>query len=106
MSDATTLLRALSPSDKRALLAQLLRKKLSEERSRPASFAQERLWFLYQLSPDSPFYNVPFALRLSGVLDVPALQASLDEIARRHESLRTKFKVVASQPVQVIAPVR
>src|SRR5215471_6523498 len=104
MSDATTLHRALSSSDKRALLAQLLRRKLSELRTRPASFAQERLWFLYHLSPHSPFYNIPFALRLSGVLDVPALQASLDEIARRHESLRTTFKAVAGQPVQVIAP--
>jgi amino acid adenylation domain-containing protein/non-ribosomal peptide synthase protein (TIGR01720 family) len=104
MSDAPPLHRALSPSDKRALLAQLLRRKLSEVRTRPVSFAQERLWFLYQLSPHSPFYNVSFALRLSGVLDVPALQVSLNEIVRRHESLRTTFAVSAGQPVQVIAP--
>jgi amino acid adenylation domain-containing protein/non-ribosomal peptide synthase protein (TIGR01720 family) len=104
MSDTPSLHRALSLSDKRALLAQLLRRKLSEVRARPVSFAQERLWFLYQLSPHSPFYNVPFALRLSGELDVPALQASLNEIVRRHESLRTTFAVSAGQPVQVIAP--
>ncbi|HEX4961001.1 MAG TPA: amino acid adenylation domain-containing protein, partial [Thermoanaerobaculia bacterium] len=68
----------------------------------PLSFAQERLWFLDQLQPDSAAYNVPAAVRLTGRLDVPALAASLHEIVRRHESLRTSFAVRSGRPVQVI----
>ena len=59
----------------------------------PLSFAQERLWFLDQLEPGSAAYNMPAALRLRGRLDVPALAASLAEIVRRHEALRTTFSV-------------
>jgi amino acid adenylation domain-containing protein len=68
------------------------------------SFAQQRLWFLDQLEPGSPFYNLPLAIRLSGQLDMTALQRSLDEIVRRHETLRTTFVTEGEQPVQVIAP--
>src|SRR5262249_32731562 len=70
----------------------------------PLSFAQERLWFLDRYQPDSASYNVPFALRLTGALDVPALEASLSEIIRRHEALRTTFTARDGQPVQVLAP--
>src|SRR6266542_2375549 len=70
----------------------------------PVSFAQQRLWFLEQLEPGSPFYNVPSAVRLSGPLDVPALEQSLNEIVRRHEVLRTTFIMDDGQPVQAIAP--
>jgi amino acid adenylation domain-containing protein len=72
----------------------------------PLSFAQERLWFLDRFQPGSPFYNVPVALHLSGVLDVPALAASLGEIVRRHEALRTTFTVRDGQPVQCVGPAR
>jgi amino acid adenylation domain-containing protein len=57
----------------------------------PLSFAQERLWFLCQLEPKSPFYNLPITVRLKGRLELPALQSSLDEVAKRQEILRTGF---------------
>ena len=57
----------------------------------PLSFAQERLWFLDQLTPNNPFYNSPVALRLSGTLNYDALQRSLNELVNRHETLRTLF---------------
>ncbi|HEX5870174.1 MAG TPA: condensation domain-containing protein, partial [Longimicrobium sp.] len=70
----------------------------------PLSFAQERLWFLDRMDPGIPVYNIPAALRLSGTLDVPALEGALAEIVRRHESLRTTFHEVDRVPVQVVAP--
>jgi amino acid adenylation domain-containing protein len=68
------------------------------------SFAQERLWFLEQLDLGSPRYNMPCSLRLAGTIDLGAIQASLDEIVRRHESLRTAFTIVDGTPMQVISP--
>ncbi|HID51927.1 MAG TPA: non-ribosomal peptide synthetase, partial [Anaerolineae bacterium] len=70
----------------------------------PLSFAQQRLWFLEQLSPGNIAYNIPMALRLSGALDVAGLQQSLQEIARRHEALRTVFVEENGRPVQRILP--
>ncbi|MEM7353574.1 MAG: amino acid adenylation domain-containing protein, partial [Acidobacteriota bacterium] len=64
----------------------------------PPSFAQERLWFLYQWQPESPIYNVPMLLSLRGPLAVGALQAALQAIERRHEALRTVF-AAADQPL-------
>ena len=69
----------------------------------PLSFAQQRLWFLDQLVPNNPFYNVPAALRLTGSLNFSALQQTFNEIVRRHEALRTTLAVVSGQPVQRIA---
>src|SRR6185436_9125540 len=60
----------------------------------PLSFAQQRLWFLDQLEPGTPFYNVPVAVRLTGHLDLEALERTLLEVTRRHEVLRTTFAVV------------
>lgn len=70
----------------------------------PVSFAQERLWFVQQIDPDTVAYNIPAAIQLSGPLDVTALERSLQEVVRRHEILRTSFKLINSAVVQVIAP--
>jgi len=70
----------------------------------PLSFAQERLWFLDQLEPGSPLYNVPVALRLKGQLDLDAFAVTFREIVRRHEALRTSFGGADGKPVQVIEP--
>src|SRR5947209_3677081 len=70
----------------------------------PASFAQERLWFLEQLEPGSGAYSVPIGIRISGHLDAPALGLALNEVVRRHEVLRTTFAVSDGRPVQVVSP--
>jgi amino acid adenylation domain-containing protein len=70
----------------------------------PLSFAQQRLWFLDQLEPGNPAYNVQNSWRFEGELDLPVLERSLNEIVRRHEALRTAFPVVDGSPVQKIAP--
>ncbi|EGK86184.1 amino acid adenylation domain protein [Microcoleus vaginatus FGP-2] len=69
----------------------------------PLSFAQQRLWLLAQLEPDSPAYNIPAAFSLIGLLNETALSQSLSEIVRRHEVLRTTFPSVDGQPKQVIS---
>src|SRR5947207_1420173 len=71
----------------------------------PMSFAQRRLWFLEQLTPDTAAYNLTRAMHFQGTLDVTALERSLREIVRRHEMLRTTFMVRAGEPMQVIAAV-
>ncbi|KAB8320294.1 non-ribosomal peptide synthetase [Tolypothrix campylonemoides VB511288] len=78
---------------------------ISRNGNLPLSFAQQRLWFLDQLVPNNPFYNVPAAFRLTGSLHLAALEQTFNEIVRRHEALRTTFAIVEGQPVQVIAPI-
>ncbi|MCP4659026.1 MAG: non-ribosomal peptide synthetase, partial [bacterium] len=70
----------------------------------PLSFAQQRLWFVDQFEPGSPMYNMPTAVRVSGRLDAAVLARTLNEIVRRHGTLRTTFANAGGQPVQVIAP--
>ncbi len=72
----------------------------------PLSYAQERLWFLNQLGLVGAAYNIPMALRLDGVLNVDALERSLSELVRRHESLRTRFQLDAGEALQVVDPAR
>src|SRR5258706_2056879 len=83
------------PSQKRALLSLKLN---------PMSFAQQRLWFLDQLEPGGSAYNLFTGYRLSGLLDMTALQRSLSEIVRRHEVLRTNFAMLEGQLVQILNP--
>src|SRR5947209_4403981 len=58
----------------------------------PLSFAQQRLWFLDQLVPENTAYNITFALRLRGKLDLAALRAAFNQVIHRHEALRTVFR--------------
>ena len=104
MSSTIEFINNLSAFERRILLDQLLRQKASEPKRFPASFAQERLWFLDQLQPGNFFYNIPAVVPLHIPLHLGALEWSLNEIVRRHEVLRTTFAMVDGQPVQVIAP--
>ncbi|HYD78841.1 MAG TPA: non-ribosomal peptide synthase/polyketide synthase [Paucimonas sp.] len=70
----------------------------------PLSFAQQRLWFLHQLEPDSAAYNLAATIRLSGALDVQAVHAAFGHLVQRHEALRTTFRSDNGEPVQAIAP--
>ncbi|HEX8391101.1 MAG TPA: amino acid adenylation domain-containing protein [Longimicrobium sp.] len=70
----------------------------------PMSWAQERLWYLDQLEPGNPFYNIPIASLCSARLDVPILERTLTEIVRRHEGLRTVFRLVDGAPKQIVQP--
>ncbi|MDB6111552.1 MAG: hypothetical protein JWR69_3302, partial [Pedosphaera sp.] len=65
-------------------------------------FAQQRLWFLDQLHPESPLYNFPIAFRLTGQLNREAVEYSLNAILVRHEALRTRFVCVEGNPAQTI----
>ncbi len=69
----------------------------------PLSYSQQRLWFLDQLAPGSPVYNIPEAIRLQGPLSSQALEKSFIEVLRRHEALRTTFQALDGQPVQSIS---
>src|SRR5262249_6273621 len=68
------------------------------------SFAQQRLWFLDHLVPDSTAQNIPSATRFRGRLDGAALERSLGEILRRHEALRTIFPMVDGEPTAIVTP--
>jgi amino acid adenylation domain-containing protein len=115
MSNIAKRIAELSP-ERRELLGRLLKQEqvdvaraviMPRTRERdycPLSFAQQRLWFLNQMEPDSPFYNIPDALYFNGALDIIALERSFGEIVRRHETLRTTFQIIDDEPVQVIAP--
>ncbi len=70
----------------------------------PLSFAQERLWVLAQIEPESPAYNIATAVRLRGTLNLVALTTSFQRIVARHAALRTTVQTVEGQTVQVIAP--
>ncbi len=97
--------------EKRALieLALLNRRKLAQPASGPASGpprlspAQESIWFLDQLEPDSALYNMPAGFRIRGPLDVNVMRKAMDEIVRRHEPLRTNIVPRDGKPAQLMA---
>jgi len=124
--DLTKRLAGLSPAQRELLLARLRKERSAggassgtgpsaparpplEPRDRsagggvPLSFAQQRLWFLTRLDPESPVYHVPAAVRLRGALDLAALRASLERVVERHEVLRTTFEVEGDEVRQRVA---
>ena len=117
IAPASERLSQLSP-ERRALLALRLHKRTETALSKdvirprqgtgpaPAAYAQQRLWLLDQLQPGLAIYNMPMPVRISGMLDVQALEWSLNEIVARHDVLRTSFAMVDTQLTQVVAPIR
>lgn len=114
-SDTLKLKRSQLSADKLALLEKMKRGEFAKtivkdnitrykgKGSIPLSFAQERLWFIDQLVPNSSAYNVPGAIKLSGHLNVVALEKSFLEIINRHDALRTTFQNIDGKPEQVIS---
>jgi Condensation domain len=101
MSNASQRIVDLSPVEKRALLAELLRKKAGQSSSsHPLSYNQQGIWFLYQLAPESAVYTVNFAARISTELDVSALRRAFQRLIDRHSALRTTFPVRCGTPIQ------
>lgn len=70
----------------------------------PLSFAQQRMWFLYQMEQQNSAYNEALTIRLTGRLNIDILEQTINAIIQRHESLRTTFPVVEGKPIQKIAP--
>lgn len=122
MSKTNTRIEALSPMQ-RKLLEQMLREKKAQKKTQkthlspiepiprrpdqsvfPMSFAQQRMWFIDQLQPGTCLYNEHGQLHFRGHVDLAILEATVNEVVRRHESLRTTFSTSGRKPVQVIAP--
>jgi non-ribosomal peptide synthetase component F len=106
-------LKDLSPVQRKALAAMLARKgidvharlpipRIGRDEPPALSHAQQRLWFLWLMEPESPAYNVPGAIRVRGPLDTSLLERTLRLLVRRHEALRTTFAEVGDRAVQVI----
>ncbi|NEO48979.1 MAG: amino acid adenylation domain-containing protein [Moorea sp. SIO4A3] len=115
MSDINQRIAKLSPA-KRKLLEHQLKQNLKNTnyqptitprenpQSIPLSFSEERMWILDRLEPGNPAYNRPTNIRLTGSLNVEALERAINEIVGRHEVFRTSFIAVDGQPIQAIAP--
>src|SRR4030095_6471080 len=93
----------LSANEKRALLAQLLRKKVSGSKSLyPLSDNQQGIWFLCRFAPEIYIYNVSFAALICSDVNTPALRRAFQSLVDRHPSLRTTFEVRSGKPVQQV----
>ncbi len=94
-------LNSLTPEQRKSL-AEKLKNKAAEVKSYPMSFAQQRLWMLFQLDPQSAAYNIPMTVRLSGALDVDVLQNAIKALMQRHAVLRTRFATIKAKPIQIV----
>src|SRR5215813_11389405 len=113
MSDRMTRIAALDPK-KRELLMQRLKERAGPQsptgikslprdgRTFVLTYAQQRLWFLQQLEPNTAHYNIPESLALTGKVEIGAVEKSLREVIKRHEALRTSFREENGEPRQVI----
>jgi amino acid adenylation domain-containing protein len=91
----------LSPQEKRALLAQLLRKKIdTSQEAFPLSQGQQALWFLYRLAPESAAYNLLYAARLHFAVDIPALQQAAQMLLQRYPILTATYSMEGNEPIQ------
>lgn len=106
---------AALPPEKRAIFEQQLKQRNLQMQASaisrrlnpadcPLSLSQQHLWFLHQLDPDSPAYNIAMLWRFTGNLDLNCFKQSLEAIAQRHETLRTAFVSINHQPIQFIQP--
>src|ERR1041385_4588101 len=117
MNDFSQRIAQLSPAQLQELRQRLKRKETAPVNSEanisarpqrtnvtPQSFAQRRLWILDKLQPGNPAYNIPQPMRFRGKLDTRVFERVLNEIVRRHESLRTRFSSTTEAPVQIVEP--
>ncbi len=105
MRDGSLRAAHLTPEAKRELLAKMLRERAGEAGAvSPLSHGQQALWFLYQLAPESPAYNVAVSLRVRSELDGPAVHQAFQGLVDRHAVLRTTFEAAAGEPVQRVHP--
>ncbi len=101
MSDTVKKLADLSPGEKRAYLAKLLREKANQSKDwLSLSHGQRALWFLHRLAPESPAYNLMYTARIRSTLDIPALQRSVHSLLQLHPILTTTYTMHNGEPVQ------
>ena len=112
--DISRQLAALTPAQRALLESRLLQKNCNqagprqviqrqvEQKLAPLSYNQQGLWLLNQLIQGAPIYHTPTAARLTGALDVSALQKALKTIVARHDALRTIFKITDETPMQLV----
>ncbi|MGH3958723.1 amino acid adenylation domain-containing protein [Mycobacterium sp.] len=105
MTDKSIDVSGLSAERKRALLSQLLIEEAENSASvYPLSYGQQSLWFVHKLAPASAAYTITYAGRISGELDVPALERAAQALVNRHPMLRTTYAERDGQPVQLVHP--
>lgn len=105
MADKSIDISSLSPGRKRALLSELLMQEVEESASvYPLSYGQRSMWFIHKIAPASAAYTITYAARISGELDVPALERAAQALVDRHPMLRTTYAERDGQPVQLVHP--